>query len=198
MNQLEVLLHQEEIILADGAMGTMLFAAGLAPGEPPQLWNIEHPQKVALVHKHYLEAGSTLFLTNTSGANCFRMSKLDLQVPIYDLNLAEARILRSEIDKAGGTALAAGDIDPSGQILVPYGNLTFEEAKVGFAEQATGLVDGGVDVVWIETMVDLEEARAAIEGVRDVSREIPILTTMTFDPHGRTMMGISPERAAIS
>jgi len=198
MNKLETLLHGEGAILADGAMGTMLFTAGLRPGEPAQLWNQKQPQQVAQIHRQYLKAGSKLLLTNTSGANRFRMANHDSKFSITELNRAGARILRAEIEAAGGTAIAAGDIDPSGQIMAPYGTLSFEEAKDGFAEQAKALIDGGVDVIWIETMADLEEVRAAFDGVREVSKGIPILTTMTFGTHGRTMMGVSPEQAAIS
>jgi len=198
MNKLEARLQETGVILADGAMGTMLITAGLRQGEPPPLWNLEHPERVAQVHRQYIEAGSRLLLTNTSGANRFRMANHDSKAPINDLNRAGARILRSEVEADGGTSIVAGDIDPSGQLMAPYGELTFEEAKDGFAEQAAALIDGGVDVIWIETMADLEEVRAAFEGVRDVSVKIPILTTMSFDTHGRTMMGVSPKQAVIS
>jgi 5-methyltetrahydrofolate--homocysteine methyltransferase len=96
---------------------------------------------------------------------------------------------------AGGRALVAGDIGPSGEILMPVGTLEFDDAVNAFAEQAEGLIAGGVDLIWIETMADLEEVRAAIEGVRRIAAEIPIVATMTFDTKGRTMMGVTPEVA---
>ena len=92
----------------------------------------------------------------------------------------------------------AGDIGPSGSILAPLGEMSFEEAVTAFAEQARALIKGGVDVIWIETMSDLEEMRAAMEGVRQASPDVPLLTTMTFDTRGHTMMGVSPEQAVAS
>ena len=106
-----------------------------------------------------------------------------------------AILLRAEVDAAGGNALVAGDIGPTGSIMVPIGPLESDEAVDVFAEQAAALVAGGVDLIWIETMSDLEEIHAAIEGVRRVAPEIPLITTMTFDTRGHTMMGVSPERA---
>jgi 5-methyltetrahydrofolate--homocysteine methyltransferase len=196
MNKLETLLHEDGVIVADGAMGTMLISEGLKQGEAPHLWNLEYPERVARIHRAYLDAGSKLLLTNTFSANPFRMLQQDSSSSLIELNQAGARILRSEVDAAGENAIVAGDIGPSGKMLAPYGELSFEEAKAGFAQQAAGLIDGGVDVLWIETMAALEEVRAAFEGIREASDDIPILTTMTFDTQGRTMMGVTPEQAA--
>lgn len=190
------LLQERPYILADGAMGTMLFAAGLQHGDPPDLWNLEFPEKVAAVHRGYLEVGSQVLLTNTFGANRFRLALHGLEGKVAEINRAAVEILRSEIAANGRDALIAGDIGPSGQVLLPYGDLSFDEAVQGFVEQAAALVEEGVDLVWIETMADLEEVRAAVEGVRQVSSELPLITTMTFDTRGRTMMGVTPERAA--
>jgi methionine synthase I (cobalamin-dependent) len=195
MNKLVKLLKETEIILADGAMGTMLIAAGLPHGEPPQRWNLEHPDRVAAVHRQYLEAGSLLLLTNTFSANRFRMASTDMKYTVAEINRSGAQILSAEIKAAGGKALIAGDIGPSGQIMSPYGELVFDDAKEGFREQAEALIDAGVDVIWIETMSALEEVRAAFEATREISKEIPIITTLTFDMQGRTMMGVSPEQA---
>ena len=103
--------------------------------------------------------------------------------------------MRLEVEAHGGWAVVAGDIGPSGSILAPLGELPPDEAVAGFAEQAEALLSGGVDVIWIETMSDLGEIEAAIEGVRSVSSDVPVLATMTFDTRGRTMMGVSPEQA---
>jgi methionine synthase I (cobalamin-dependent) len=195
MSKLENLLQETGIILADGAMGTMLFASGLPQGELPQLWNLEHPDRVASIHRQYLEAGSKLLLTNTFSANRFRMDPHERKFSITDINQAGARILAAEVKAAGGKALVAGDIGPSGQVMSPYGELAFDEAKTGFMEQAEALIEAGVDVIWIETMSDLEEVRAAYEATREISSDIPIITTLTFDMQGRTMMGVNPEQA---
>jgi 5-methyltetrahydrofolate--homocysteine methyltransferase len=190
------LLGQPGIILADGAMGTMLFEAGLQFGDPPEAWNVEHPARVRAIHRAYLEAGSRVVLTNTFGGNRFRLALHNLQDRAAELNRAGAALLRSEVDRFGGLAVVAGDIGPSGEIMAPLGTLEYADAVDGFAEQAAALLEGGVDVIWIETMSDLEEVRAAIEGTRRVSRDVPMIATMTFDTHGHTMMGVSPRKAA--
>jgi 5-methyltetrahydrofolate--homocysteine methyltransferase len=187
------LLAQPGVILADGAMGTMLMANGLAFGNSPEQWNVDEPQRVGEVHAAYVQAGARIVLTNTFGGNRFRLQLHNLQERAAELNRAAARLAR---EAAGGAALVAGDIGPSGGILAPLGELEPEAAVAGFAEQAAALVEGGVDVIWLETMSSLEEMRAAFDGVRRASAEIPIITTMTFDTRGRTMMGVTPERAA--
>jgi 5-methyltetrahydrofolate--homocysteine methyltransferase len=197
MTKLQTLLNDFGYILADGAMGTMLFASGLENGASPELWNVEHPERVEAIHRGYLEAGAQLLLTNTFGGTRHRLALHNLQDRVAELNLAAVNVLREEVAASGVTALVAGDIGPSGGVLLPYGEMTFEEARDAFAEQARALVAGGVDLIWIETMADLEEMRAAVEAVRQVSPEIPIITTMTFDTHGRTMMGVTPEKAVV-
>jgi len=188
-------LAQSPVLLADGAMGTMLFAAGLESGAPPELWNVEHPERVRAIQRAYLQAGSQIILTNTFGGSRYRLGMHGLEARVIELNRAGAEIARAEVAAAGGRALVAGDIGPSGEILMPVGTLEFDDAVNAFAEQAQGLIAGGVDLIWIETMADLEEVRAAIEGVRRISAEIPIVATMTFDTKGRTMMGVTPEVA---
>ena len=107
-----------------------------------------------------------------------------------------AVLAHAEIEASGVDALVAGDIGPTGSLMFPIGPLEFDEAVDAFAEQAQALVAGGVDLIWIETMSDLEEIHAAITGVRRVASGIPIIATMTFDTRGHTMMGVLPERAA--
>ena len=181
--------------LADGAMGTMLFDQGLESGGSPELWNLEHPDRVTAVHRGYLEAGADLILTNTFGGSRFRLALHGQEARVEELNRAGARLARQAAQALGDRAVVAGDIGPSGGILEPLGDLAYAAAVDGFAEQARALVDGGVDVVWIETMSDLEEVHAAIDGVRRVAATLPLLATMTFDTRGHTMMGVTPERA---
>lgn len=190
------LLDTDQSILADGAMGTMLFEAGLEFGDPPEVWNITHPDIVRRVHRGYLDAGSSILLTNTFGGNRFRLSMHGNEGRVDELNRTAAILLRSEVDAAGAKAIVAGDIGPSGQIMAPLGTLEYDDAVDGFAEQARALVAGGVDVLWIETMSALEEIHAAIEGARRAAPRMPIIATMTFDTRGRTMMGVTPEQAA--
>lgn len=182
-------------ILADGAMGTMLFANGLQFGDPPELWNLEHPDVIRRIQRAYLEAGSRIVLTNTFGGNRLRLGLHGLQDRVDELNRTAAILLRAEVKAAGGTALVAGDIGPSGEIVAPLGTLDYDEAVDVFREQAASLVAGGVDLIWIETMSDLNEMQAAIQGVRQASPGIALVATMTFDTRGHTMMGVSPEEA---
>ena len=192
------LLEEGGPILADGAMGTMLFASGLQFGDPPEVWNVSQPEVVRRIQRGYLEAGSRIVMTNTFGGNRLRLRLHGLHERVGELNRTAAILLRTEVDAAGGHALVAGDIGPTGEIMAPLGTLSEEEATEVFAEQAAALIAGGVDVIWVETMSHLSEIRAAIRGVRQVSADIPIIATMTFDTRGHTMMGVSPEQAVTS
>jgi methionine synthase I (cobalamin-dependent) len=197
MDPLQTLLSRSDVVLADGAMGTMLIDLGLEHGASPELWNVEQPDRVASVHRGYLEAGAQLILTNTFGGNRFRLGLHNLQDRAAELNRAGVTLARRTVDEAGSSALIVGDIGPSGELLEPFGNLSYADAVAGFAEQAQALIGGGADVIWIETISALEEIRAAIEAVKRVSSDIPVIATMTFDTHGRTMMGVAPEEAVI-
>jgi 5-methyltetrahydrofolate--homocysteine methyltransferase len=195
MDRWRSLLDRDGLALADGAMGTMLFEQGLESGGSPELWNADQPDRVQAVHRGYLEAGSNLILTNTFGGSRFRLALHGLEARVVELNRLGAQLARRAAAAHGDLAVVAGDIGPSGGILEPLGDLAYAAAVDGFAEQARALIEGGVDVVWIETMSDLEEVRAAIDGVRRVSPTVPLLTTMTFDTRGHTMMGVAPEQA---
>lgn len=192
------LVDRHAVVIADGAMGTMLFSAGLQFGDPPEAWNVSEPELVRRIHRGYLEAGSQIVMTNTFGCNRLRLALHGLDTRVAELNQTAAVLLRAEVDANGGEALVAGDIGPSGAIMAPTGTLDYDEAVDLFAEQAEALVAGGVDLIWIETMSDLTEIKAAIQGVRRVAPGIPLIATMTFDTRGRTMMGVTPEQAVIA
>ena len=194
MNALATLLQSGKPILLDGAMGTMLFAAGLESGQSPEEWNVLHPEKVREIHRAYIEAGSQVILTNTFGGSAVRLESHGLAERVHELNEAAAKNARAEADAAEQTVVVAGSIGPTGQLLEPLGTLTKEEARKSFAAQASGLAAGSVDMFWIETMSDLEEVKAAVAGIRSVSN-LPIAATMSFDSHGHTMMGVKPEQA---
>jgi 5-methyltetrahydrofolate--homocysteine methyltransferase len=191
----EALLANGRPVLADGAMGTMLFSAGLQFGDPPEVWNLSHPDVVRRIHRGYLDAGSQIVMTNTFGGNRLRLGLHRLEARVAEINQTAAILLRGEVDAQGQDALVAGDIGPSGAIMAPTGTLEYAEAVDIFAEQAAALIAGGVDLIWVETMSDLPEIKAAIEGVRRVAPGIPLVATMTFDTRGHTMMGVSPEQA---
>ena len=194
MNPLKKLLETGQPILLDGAMGTMLMAAGLEQGDPPEEWNVKHPDRIRAIHRAYIQAGSRVILTNSFGGTRFRLELHNLQDRVVELNKAAAQNARAEADAAPDIVVVAGSMGPTGQLFSPMGTMTFEEAKAAFAEQAKGLAEGGVDVFWVETMSDLNEVKAAVEGARSVS-DLPIITTMSFDTHGHTMMGVSPVKA---
>ena len=195
MDTLSRWLQSGKPILLDGAMGTMLMAAGLESGDSPEEWNVLHPEKVQAIHQAYVEAGSQIFLTNSFGGTSFRLASHGLEDRVIELNAAAGKVARQVADQANREVLVAGSIGPSGQLFEPMGTLTYETAVQAFREQASGLSEGGVDLLWIETMSDLDEVKAAIAGIREVS-DLPITATMSFDTHGHTMMGISPARAA--
>ena len=193
----DTLIRSGEPVLADGAMGTMLFAAGLQFGDPPEMWNVALPQGsiVRQIHRSYLEAGARIILTNTFGGNRLRLSLHGNERHVGEVNQMAAMLARAEVEATGVDALIAGDIGPSGAILAPIGTLAYDEAVDVFAEQASALAAGGVDLLWIETMSDLEEIRAAVEGAKRVAPGLPLVTTMTFDTRGRTMFGVKPADA---
>ncbi|MDX1688394.1 MAG: betaine--homocysteine S-methyltransferase [Candidatus Promineifilaceae bacterium] len=195
MNVFLDLLQSEEYLMLDGAMGTLLMAAGLVQGAPPEKWNVVHPDRIRGVHDAYIEAGSRVILTNTFGGTRYRLKLHDLQDRVVELNRAAAETARAAADAAGHPVAVAGSMGPMGELMAPMGAASFEDAKAAFAEQATGLVAGGVDVLWVETMSDVQEVQAAVAGARSVS-DLPVVATMSFDTHGRTMMGVTPAEAA--
>ena len=184
-------------IVADGAMGTMLMANGLEFGDPPELWNLEHPELIRRVQRAYLDAGAQVLLTNTFGGNRLRLELHGREDRVDELNRTAAVLARVEVDAADHPAIVAGDLGPTGQIMEAIGGtLTPEIARDVFAEQARALAAGGADVMWVETMSDVSEAVAAILGARDAAPDLPVIATMSFDTRGHTMMGVTPERAA--
>jgi 5-methyltetrahydrofolate--homocysteine methyltransferase len=193
MSKFTEFLDGDKILVADGATGTQLQKAGLKPGASPERWNLENPDAIRALHRGYIEAGANVVLTNTFGGTRFRLARHGLEGQVREINTAAAKLAR---EAAGDSVFVFGDIGPSGELLKPLGKLTYEEAVAGFAEQAEGLLAGGVDAILVETMSDINEAKAAVEGVRQVNADIPLLVTFSFDTHGRTMMGSKPEKVA--
>jgi 5-methyltetrahydrofolate--homocysteine methyltransferase len=180
-------------VVADGGMGTMLISAGMVRGHAPESWNAERPDIVRGIHAAYIQAGAQIILTNTFGSNRIRLGMHKLAERVALFNTAAVQLARAEADAAPVPVVVGGSIGPTGALLEPHGELTFDEAVSAFEEQAQALA--GVDVFWIETMSDLEEVRAAVTGCRKANANTPIVTTMTFDSNGRTMMGVKPEQA---
>ena len=188
------LLETNGYAVADGAMGTQLFAVGLSAGDPPEAWNVHHAEQVRAIHRGYLRAGADLAITNSFGGTSFRLALHSLQDRVRELNEAAARNARietaAESERTGRTVLVAGSMGPTGELLEPMGNMSAAACEAAFAEQAEGLAAGGADVLWIETMSDLDEVEAAVRGARSVC-DLPVTATMSFDTAGRTMMGVT-------
>jgi len=194
VNKLNQILAEDGVLLTDGATGTELFARGLTSGDPPEQWNEIRPEPVLDVHRTYIKAGSRLILTNTFGGTTFRLKLHKLQDRSYDFNKLGAQLAQQAASEVPQEIIVAGSIGPTGEILTPMGEMEYEDAVKAFAIQAQGLADGGTDVFWIETMSDIDEVKAAVEGIRTVS-DLPICAAMTFDTKGRTMMGVTPQDA---
>lgn len=183
------LLAERGVLLADGATGTNLFNMGLESGEAPELWNEAHPDRVAALYRGSLEAGSDLFLTNTFGGTAARLRLHRADGRVRALNRIGAEIGREVADRAGRKVLVCGSMGPTGEIMEPMGTLTHALAVEMFHEQAEALKEGGVDLLWVETISSAEEYRAAGEACALTG--LPWVGTMSFDTAGRTMMGVT-------
>ncbi len=181
-------------LLADGATGTNLFAAGLGPGDPPEAWNLDHPDRITALYRSFTDAGSDIVLTNTFGGTRHRLALHGLEDRVAALSAAGARLARSVADDADHPVVVAGSIGPTGELLAPLGTLDDAAAQDAFTEQAEGLLAGGVDVAWIETMSAPGEVRAAARAAIAVG--LPYVATVSFDTAGRSMMGLAPEALA--
>jgi 5-methyltetrahydrofolate--homocysteine methyltransferase len=179
-------------LLADGATGTALQNQGLEIGRIPEAWLFERPDEICALHQSYVDAGSDIILTCSFGGTRYRLEGNGLADRVVEVNRRAAELARQI---AGNQVFVAGDMGPTGQLLAPLGTMSYEEAADAYAEQASGLAAGGVDFLLIETMSDLGEARAAIEGARRAT-SLPVFCTFSFDTHGRTMMGIRPAQVA--
>ena len=193
-DRLTALLAERPWLLADGATGSNLFERGLLSGDAPELWNVDHPDRIADLHRSFIDAGADIVLTNSFGGTRHRLKLHKAEHRVAELNSRAAAIAREQADRAGRTVLIAGSMGPTGEILEPLGPLSIETARESFAEQAAALASGGADVLWIETMSSVEETEAAIAGARTTG--LPVVATLSFDTNGRTMMGITPSELA--
>ncbi|MCX7796430.1 MAG: homocysteine S-methyltransferase family protein [bacterium] len=184
---------KERILVCDGAMGTMLMRYGLISGGCSEEWNLSRPEVIEEIHRLYVEAGADCIETNTFGANRFRLSAHRLEDKVRELNIAGARIARRV---AQDKVFVLGSIGPTGKILEPFGDLSFESAYEAFKEQAIALEEGGVDAIIIETMGDLQEARIALLACKE-NTKLPIICQMSFSENLRTTSGTPPEVSAL-
>ncbi|MEP7199401.1 MAG: homocysteine S-methyltransferase family protein [Chloroflexota bacterium] len=185
-------LHTGDIMVADGATGTNLQQMGLGLGVPPEDWVMDAPQNILALHRAFVDAGSDIILTCTFGGTRLRMRDSSYAECAPALNRRAAELAREAASEREGV-FVAGSIGPTGMLMEPLGELTYEAAVETFAEQARALTDGGVDFLLIETMFALEEATAAIEGAQSAS-DLPLVVSFSYDQGTRTMMGLRPSQ----
>ena len=182
----------EGIVLADGAMGTLLYAAGSSLDGSFDALNIEKPDVVAAAHRAYLDAGADLIETNTFGANRFRLASFGLADKVGDINRRGVRLARESREISGQAALVAGSIGPTARTMTPVGSTPPSEIRAIFREQIEALLEGGVDLLMIETVGNLDEMIEAVSAARDAC-DLPVVASMTFAEDGRTIGGSSAE-----
>jgi 5-methyltetrahydrofolate--homocysteine methyltransferase len=187
---------QGDILISDGAMGTLLQAKGLRPGECPEGWCISHPDVVKGIHEAYIAAGSDIVETNSFGGTCYKLKPYGLEDKVRELNLAAVALARQA---TAGKGYVAASVGPTGRIVEDEGgDVTPQDLYEAFKEQVVALEEGGADAVCIETMLSLSEAVQAIKAAKE-NTKLPVICTFTFEPGTRgfrTMMGMTPERAA--
>ena len=188
------LLETGKTLVADGAMGTALFARGLESGGSPELLNVDRPELIGAVHSDYITAGADIVLTNTFGGNRLRLALHGAGGRVAELNAAAVAIARDAAAKVDRPVVVAGSIGPTGELFEPLGSLDPLAARHAFHEQASALTEAGADVLWIETLSSYEELVAAAEGCADLG--LPVVATMSFDTQGKTMMGVNPAELA--
>ncbi|MBV7409654.1 betaine--homocysteine S-methyltransferase [Maritimibacter sp. DP1N21-5] len=188
-NALSKLLETNDWLMADGATGTTLFNMGLTSGDAPEMWNVEHPDRIRALYKGAVDAGSHIFLTNSFGGTAARLKLHDAQNRVGELNRIAAELGREIADAAGRTVVVAGSMGPTGEIMEPMGPLSYDGAVEMFHEQAEALKEGGADVLWVETISAPEEYKAAARAAE--LADMPWCGTMSFDTAGRTMMGVT-------
>ena len=187
-------LLNSKIAILDGATGTELQKLGMPTGVCPEAWVIENPHSIQQVQKSYFDAGSDIVYSCTFGANRLKLEEFDLKDKAYEMNKKLAEISKAIAPKG---KYVAGDMAPTGLFVQPFGELAFEEAISVYKEQAQGLLDGGVDLFVVETMIDIQEMRAAVIAIREIT-DLPILATMTFGLDGYTLTGTDPITALIT
>jgi methionine synthase I (cobalamin-dependent)/5,10-methylenetetrahydrofolate reductase len=187
-------------VLADGAMGTVLYARGIFINRCYDELNLSDPNLILSIHEEYLQAGAEILETNTFGANRFRLTRHGLASKVAEINAAGVKLARQAVDhlqeKQAGTAYVAGSIGPLGVRLEPLGKTGLDEARAAFSEQIRALADAGVDLLIIETMPALNEAREALLAAEETAPDLPVLVMVTVDDESNCLDGSSPQQAA--
>jgi len=189
---------RERRLVCDGAMGTQLMLAGLANGDCGEAWNLTHPERVLKIQRNYVEAGADCLITNTFGGSRLMLKRHGYVDDLRAINQAGARLAREAFGAREGFVL--GDLGPLGAILEPYGDLSQDEARASYEEQARALVEAGVDAIIIETQTSLDELGVAIDASKAAGAPC-VIASLAYDLSQDksfyvTMMGVTPERAA--
>jgi len=184
----------ERVLVLDGAMGTMLQNRGLRSGASPEGMNLDAPEVVEGVHREYVSAGADIIVTNTFGGSRVKLSHYGLEGDVRKINVKGIEIARRA---AGPDCFVAASIGPTGRFLEPVGDASFDEIVEIFGEQVSAFVEGGADLITLETFLDIRELRAAVFACREFS-SLPVMALMTFDDGGRTVLGTPPEAAAVT
>lgn len=187
-------LLTKKLVILDGAMGTELHKKGMPGGVCPEYWCLKNPEIMADLYASYQKAGAQVIYTCTFGANHFKLKQYGIKENSYQINYELARLAKKVCDKK---TLVAGDVGPTGLFVEPFGPLAFEEAVGTFKEQIRGLIDGGCDLIVIETMIDIQEARAALIAVKEI-KDIFTIVSMTYEKDGYTLGGTDPVTALIT
>src|SRR5690349_16710593 len=189
MESFKELLATDRILVVDGAMGTMLYAKGVYINRCYDELNLSSPDLVREIHSEYIRVGADIIETNTFGATAHKLQQYGLEGNLHEINALAAKLAR---EAAGDRAYVAGAIGPLGLRIEPYGPTSFAEARDMFKAQATGLLEGGVDLFCLETFSDVSEIREAIAAVRELC-DLPIVAQMTIMTDGNTLFGTTPE-----
>src|SRR5256714_9417251 len=189
MENFKDLIESDEVLVFDGAMGTMLYSKGVYINRSYDELNLTSPDLVREVHTEYVRAGADILETNTYGASAYKLQQYGLEGSLRLINIAAARLAR---EAAGEEVYVAGAMGPLGLRIEPYGPTSFEEAKEMFKEQAGALLEGGVDLFILETFSDISQMRQALSAVRELS-DLPVVAQMTISLDGNTSFGTTPE-----
>jgi 5-methyltetrahydrofolate--homocysteine methyltransferase len=188
-------LKKGEVVVADGALGTMLFQSGLSPGDCPEMFNLTHPSILEEIAIQYKDAGAEIIQTNTFGGSKLKLANYNLDSRAEEINRSAVKTVKSV---SGDNAYVSASCGPSGEMLYPLGEVSKEDMFKNFYDQIKILIEAGADLICIETMTDINEAAIAVKAAKSISSEIPVMATMTFDkiPKGYyTIMGVSIEKA---
>ncbi len=188
-------LLENRILCLDGATGTNLMAAGMPLGVCPEQWVLDHPEVLIRLQTQFLEAGTNILYASTFTCNRIKLREYHLEDQTVEMNRKLVAISREAVHRCNGRGYVAGDMTMTGRQLRPIGDLAFEDLVEVYKEQAGALIDAGVDLMVVETMMSLQECRAALLAIREISQDIPVMVSMTFNEDGKTLYGTPPEVA---